>query len=116
VSMTTPPTDSRLEYICDQLVMAVNAALQGDRVLDDNRVAVNPSIEHRMVVYWRTRPRRWELRRFKRLVRKVMRQLVRTDAYIRREDLHRVAPRYAPDRWNSRGTNLGAANGQATTG
>jgi hypothetical protein len=116
VNITAPQTDPRLEYVCDQLVMAVNAALRDDRVLDDNRVAVNPSIEHRMVVYWRTRPRRRELRRFKRLVRKMMRQLVRTDDNIRCEDLHRVAPRYAPGSWNSRGTNLGAANGQATTG
>ena len=115
MNITASQTDPHLEYVCDQLVMAVNAALQGDRVLDDNRVAVNPSIEHRMVVYWRTRPRRWELRRFKRLVRKIMRQLVRTDDNIRREDLHRVAPRYAPDRWNSHGTNLGAASGQVTT-
>jgi len=90
-----------LEYVCEQLVEAVNAALRNDRRLDDNKVAVNPSTEHRMIVYWRTRPRRWEVRRFKRLVRRVMRQLLKADSRVAPQELYCVAPRYAPNRWNT---------------
>ena len=64
-----------------------------------------------MIVYWRTRPRRWEVRRFKRLVRQVMRQLLKADPRVAPQELYRVAPRYAPNRWN---TDDPDQNGSAT--
>ena len=110
LSSNLTPHNPHLEHICDRLVSAINTALRNDRRLDDHRVAVNPSTEYRMVVYWRTRPRRWEVRRFRRIVRREMRHLLKADGSIRPGHLYHIAPNYVPRRYGTT-TNANPAEG-----